>query len=339
MNVPERVLITGGAGFIGSHLADHLLARGADVVVLDDLSAGRLSNLAGALDHPRFEFINGSVLDPQLLARVVARVDAVAHLAAAVGVQRVMEASATALDVNVRGAWHVLGAAQTAGTKVLLASTSEVYGKSARLPFVETDDCVLGAPSRLRWSYAAGKLVGEFMAAAMRADGLPVTVARLFNTVGARQSHAYGMVLPRFVAAALRGEPLTVFGTGEQSRCFCHVDDAVRALADLLGHPDALGGTFNIGSTDEVSINDLARRVVLATGSRSKIVRIPYEEAFRGRAGFEDPSRRLPDISRARAVLGWTTEHSLDQAIGDVARERGFGQPARRSRTATVNLT
>ncbi|HKS16460.1 MAG TPA: NAD-dependent epimerase/dehydratase family protein, partial [Planctomycetota bacterium] len=243
-----RVLVTGGAGFIGSHLCDRLLSDGFHVTAVDDLSTGSLANLVTAHDHPRFRFVRGSILDPRLTGRLVAKADFIAHLAAAVGVMLVVDSPVRTIETNIRGTEVVLEAAAKRKTPVLLASTSEVYGKGARVPFSEDDDSVLGPPHRGRWAYAASKLVDEFLALAYwKERGLPVVIARLFNTVGPRQSGRYGMVLPRFVDQAMMGKPITIFGDGRQTRCFAHVRDVVRMLAILMRHRRAQGGVFNVG--------------------------------------------------------------------------------------------
>jgi UDP-glucose 4-epimerase len=313
-----RTLITGGAGFIGSHLCEAFLARGDQVSIIDDLSTGRFENIAHLVDHPRFSFAIDTIADELVLDRLASQADVIVHLAAVVGVQLVVESPAETITTNVDGTAAVLRAARRYRAKTLIASTSEVYGKGLRVPFREDDDVVLGATSRSRWSYAASKMIDEFLGLAYHQQhGLPVVLFRLFNTVGPRQTGRYGMVMPRFVRAALAGETLHVYGDGTQTRCFCHVADTVRAIVGLVDAPRAVGQVVNIGSTDEVSILELARRVVARLDSRSQIALIPYEQAY-GK-GFEDMARRVPDISRVGALIGWTPQHSLDDIIRDVA--------------------
>jgi UDP-glucose 4-epimerase len=310
-----RYLITGGAGFIGSHLVQTLQAGGNEVRVLDNLSTGRAKNLNAVED--RVEIVHGSVMDSLLVDELVAEADVVVHLAAAVGVRLVVERPLRSFLTNIRGSEVVLEAAHRYRRKVLLASTSEVYGKGAKVPFREDDDVVLGSSAVSRWGYAVSKTVDEILAFAYhRERGLPVVIARLFNTVGPRQSGAYGMVLPRLVQQAIRNEPLTVFGDGQQSRCFCHVDDVVQALQLLLDSPGAEGEAFNVGSTEEITINDLADLVIDMTGSRSRPERIPYEEAYE--KGFEDMRRRLPDISKIGTLTGWRPTRSLRDIVASV---------------------
>jgi len=327
-----RYLVTGGAGFIGSHLSDALLARGDEVTVLDDLSTGDPSNLAEARGAPGFRFVEGSILDHPLVAALAAQADVVVHLAAAVGVKLIVERPLESLITNIRGTEIVLDAAAGTGCKVLITSTSEIYGKNAAGPVKEDDDRVLGSPFKARWSYSTAKAVDEILAKAYWRDrGVPAIVARLFNCVGPRQTGAYGMVVPRFVRQALAGEDVTVYGDGEQRRCFCHVLDLVRALVALLDHPDAVGDVFNVGAQHEVSMNDLARVIVEMTGSSSRIVHIPYDEAYE--EGFEDMERRVPDTSRIHTLTGWQPSRSLDEILRDViAHERASLAAA--SRTA-----
>ena len=327
-----RYLVTGGAGFIGSHLSDALLARGDEVTVLDDLSTGDPSNLAEARHAPGFRFVEGSILDHPLVTGLAAQADVVVHLAAAVGVKLIVERPLESLITNIRGTEIVLDATAAAGCKILITSTSEIYGKNAAGPVKEDDDRVLGSPFKARWSYSTAKAVDEILAKAYWRDrGVPAIVARLFNCVGARQTGAYGMVVPRFVRQALVGEDVTVYGDGEQRRCFCHVLDLVRALVALLDHPDAVGDVFNVGAQHEVSMNDLARIIVEMTGSSSRIVHIPYDEAYE--EGFEDMERRVPDTSRIHTLTGWQPSRSLDEILRDViAHERASLAAA--SRTA-----
>lgn len=314
-----NVLITGGAGFVGSHLAEHLLRGSAQrVFVLDNLSTGVRENVA-FLENDALEFVQGSVSDEALLQDLVSRCDAVYHLAASVGVRRVLEEPVETLEVNVLGTHCVLKACAHFKRPILIASTSEVYGKSADVPFREDGDALLGSTQKSRWSYACSKMLDEFWALAYaREFGLPVVVARLFNTVGPRQSGRYGMVVPSFVRAALTGEPLQVHGDGTQSRCFTHVRDAVRALSTLLQTPQARGEIVNVGGREEVSIRALAERIVALTESRSRVQCVPYEQAFGAHLGFEDMQRRVPDTSKLRRIVGFAPETSLDDILRDV---------------------
>jgi UDP-glucose 4-epimerase len=312
-----RYLITGGAGFIGSHLADHLIGRGDDVLAMDDLSTGSLRNVAHLDGDPRFQLVRGTILDHPRMAELMEDVDVVVHLAAAVGVKLIVERPLESLLTNIRGTEIVLDAAASSGTKVLVTSTSEIYGKNASGPLQEDADRILGSPFKARWSYSTSKAVDEILARAYWQDrGVPSIVTRLFNCVGPRQTGEFGMVLPRFVRQAIAGEDLTVYGTGEQRRCFCHVLDTVRALVALLDHPDAIGDVFNVGAPFELSMNDLARTVVEAVGSSSKLVHIPYEAAYE--EGFEDMERRVPDISKIRTLTGWEPTLGLERILADV---------------------
>jgi UDP-glucose 4-epimerase len=311
------ILITGGAGFIGSHLVDAMLATGKRVLVIDDLSTGRIENISHQLNNPAFHFARASVRDGIVLDRLASQANVIVHLAAAVGVKLIVEHPVHTIETNVMGTEKVLQAALRYGCRVLLASTSEVYGKGSKFPFNEEDDILLGASSRSRWAYAASKLVDEFLGLAyQREHGLNVIPFRLFNTVGPRQTGRYGMVVPRFVKQALRGEVITVHGDGEQCRCFCHVEDVVRALVGLSEHPDATGQIYNIGSTEEVSINELARRVKAVTDSDSPIMNIPYDEIYS--SGFEDMRRRVPDTAKLRQLIDWQPRQSLDDILHDV---------------------
>lgn len=311
---PLNVLITGGAGFIGSHLADALLAQGHCVLAIDNLSTGRLDNIQHLMDNPDFHFARASVTNQIVLDRLASRANLIIHLAAAVGVKLIVESPVHTIETNVMGTEAVLKVGRRYGCRVLIASTSEVYGKGNGIPFSEEDDVLLGATSKSRWAYAASKMVDEFLGLAYyREYGLPVVSFRQFNTVGPRQTGRYGMVIPRFVDQALRGEPITVYGDGSQCRCFCDVNDAVRAIIGLAQHPDAPGQVFNIGGTQEVSISELAERVKRVTGSQSKIVYIPYDMAYPN--GFEDMRRRVPNTDRLRALLDWQPQLSLDQIL------------------------
>lgn len=320
----QRVLITGGAGFIGSHLAEALVAKGQEVFVLDDLSTGALDNLAGLAQHPRFHFTKASVRASRELTRLVGEVDFIYHLAAAVGVELVVNSPVYTIEDNVRGTEDVLAAAAARGVGVLLTSTSEVYGKSDRRQFAEEDDLLIGPPAFGRWSYACSKLLDEFLVLAYwREKQLPVFIVRLFNTVGPRQTGRYGMVVPRLVRQALREEPLTVFGDGGQSRCFCHVADVVRALVELPGQRGAVGEVFNIGSTEEVTILALAQRVQALTASRSAVRLVPYDEAYA--QGFEDLRRRVPRIEKIGRWMGWRPTKSLDEILRDMVEHERAG--------------
>ena len=314
----RTVLITGGAGFIGSHLAEALLAGGDRVLTLDDLSTGNYQNVGHLADHRGFELVVASVDDEATMEGLVQRSDLVFHLAAAVGVRLIVDDPVRTIETNIRGTEVVLRLANKWRRPVVIASTSEVYGKSGVVPYAEDHDMVLGPTTHSRWAYAASKAIDEFLAIAYyRSSGLPVVVARLFNTVGPRQTGRYGMVLPSFVRQALRGEPLTVFGDGSQSRTFTYVSDAVRALIGLAESEEANGEVFNIGGTKEITIMDLARLVKERTGSDSEIVTVPYEEAYA--PGFEDMRRRVPDISKIRKVTGFEPAVSLEEIIDRVA--------------------
>jgi UDP-glucose 4-epimerase len=316
-----RFLVTGGAGFIGSHLCDSLVERGHEVHVLDDLSTGRAKNVEHLQEHPAFSCTIASITEAELLERLVAEADVVVHLAAAVGVRLVVESPVRAIETNVHCTEIVLSHAALHETPVLLASTSEVYGKSDSLPFSEEGDLQLGATSKARWAYACSKAIDEFLAMAYwRERSLPITVVRLFNTVGPRQTGSYGMVVPRLVAQSLGGEPLTVYGDGRQTRCFCHVSDVVRALVGLVDDQQAWGEVFNVGSTTEVSILELAKRVIALTESSSQIRLVPYDEAYG--PGFEDMYRRVPDTAKLRARIGWEPAHTLEDIIADVVADQ-----------------
>lgn len=318
--MPTSYLVTGGAGFIGSHLTDALLARGDHVVALDNLSTGRLSNLDAAGRHPNFRFVQGSVLDELVVDELTHQCEIVVHLAAAVGVKLIVEQPLKSLTTNIRGSENVIEAAHRYRRKVLVASTSEIYGKNTSDSLGETADRILGAPTVVRWAYSEAKAIDEVLAFAYHKErGLPTIVARLFNTVGPRQSPAYGMVIPRFVAQALARQPLTVFGDGMQTRCFGHVIDIVDGLIRLLDHPEAVGDVFNIGSPGEISMLDLAKTVIEMTGSSSTIEMIPYDKAYED--GFEDMERRVPDTSKLRALTGWVPSRSLHDILRDSIAE------------------
>ena len=318
--VPDapHTLITGGAGFIGSHLAERLLGQGERVVVIDDFSTGSQANLAAVADNPNLTLIESDVIGCESLGQLVAESGYVFHLAAAVGVDLVVQSPIRTIETNLKATEAILEAATPGRTPMLLPSSSEVYGKSSREGFAETDDLLIGPPTLGRWSYACSKLMDEFLALAFHAERqLPVTVARIFNTVGPRQTGRYGMVLPRFVEAAKAGEPLRVFGDGRQSRCFCHVNDTVEALLRLAKCDRAAGGVFNIGSTEETTILNLAKRVIDLTESRSEIELVPYDEAYD--AGFEDMKRRKPIIDKLEAFTGFRPATGLDDIILNTA--------------------
>lgn len=323
MSSPDSrpVLVTGGAGFIGSHLVDRLLSEGFAVTVVDDLSTGRQSNLEAASVRPGFRFHQAKVSEWPDLAAEVARSRAVVHFAAAVGVELVMKSPIRTIETNLGETESILAAAAPVGVPVLLASTSEVYGKSNKTEFAETDDLLIGPPTLGRWSYACSKLMDEFLALAyMRERGLPVTIARFFNTVGPRQTGAHGMVIPRFLEAARTGAPLRVYGDGQQTRCFCHVLDTVEAVYRLLGAPEAVGRVINVGNDVSVTILGLAERVVARTGSASRIESIPYSDAFG--PGFEDMLHRRPSLAALEGLTGFRPRRSLDEILDDLIRVR-----------------
>ena len=322
----KTYLVTGGAGFIGSHLVESLLAAGHRVFALDNLSTGRAANLDAVRRHPNFHLARAGVTDAIVLDRLASQSDVVIHLAAAVGVKLIVDHPVETIEINVNGTEAVLKAALHYECRVVIASTSEVYGKGSRIPFAEDDDVLLGSTMKSRWSYAASKMIDEFLALAYHAEfGLPVTILRLFNTVGPRQRGRYGMVVPRLVAQALAGEPMTVYGTGEQRRCFCDVRDVVEAILGLAEHQGAIGRVFNIGSTEETTILALAERVRRLAGSASRITRIPYDQAYS--PGFEDMQRRVPDTSRIHGLLGWTPRRRLDEILAGVIEARRGKQP------------
>ena len=312
-----HTLITGGAGFVGSHLAEQLLASGRHVTVIDDLSTGSIRNLDACRADPRFRYHIDSIMNYPLMAELVDRADEVYHLAAAVGVRLILEKPVQTIATNIRGTEIVLELAARKGRRVLITSTSEVYGKGTRIPFSEEDDLVFGATRRPRWSYACSKAIDEFLALAYyREHGLPVVIARLFNTVGPRQTGQYGMVIPRFVAQALAGEPITVYGDGSQTRCFGHVLDVIRGLRGLMDTPAAAGQVFNVGNDAEISIADLARLVAAKAGSASEIRFIPFEQAYD--ENFEDLVRRVPDLSRIRAAIGYQPTTGIEEIVEQV---------------------
>ncbi len=311
-------LVTGGAGFIGSHIVDALLARGDQVTILDDCSTGSLDNVAHHKNNPRLTFLHGSVCDEVLVDETCTHVDTIIHLAAAVGVRRILEKQVASIVTNLRGTEVMLRAAHAHGRlPILIASTSEIYGKQDRVPFKEDYDSILGSSALHRWSYACSKFMDEFLGLAYyRERGLPVTIARFFNITGPRQSPAYGMVLPRFCEAARDNKPLEVHGDGKQSRCFLHVADAVAAILLLVDCKAAIGQVVNIGSDEEVSIKQLAELVIAAAQSSSSIALIPYQQAFPD-GGFEDMQRRVPDVNRLRSLTGWQQRYDLQATIRD----------------------
>lgn len=326
-----KTAITGGAGFIGSHLTEYLLAAGDEVAVLDNLSTGSLDNLSGVMNHPGFRFVEGTILDRSAVDSVIAGADRVFHLAAAVGVKLIVEDPLTSLRTNIHGTEVVLDATRDAGAVLLLASTSEVYGKNTSDSLSEESDRILGSALKSRWTYAAAKGIDEaFAYAYWKEYGLRAAIVRLFNTVGPRQTGRYGMVVPNLVGQAQRGEPLTVFGDGRQTRCFSSVTDVVPALVRLAEHPEAYGKAFNLGGTREISILELAERVVELLDSPSPISLIPYEQAYA--AGYEDMRRRVPDNTKARKLVGFNPTTTIDQIITGVAT----GSPAGMVRSSTL---
>lgn len=310
----EKILVTGGAGFIGSHLCDLLLEQGHSVVAIDNLSTGRLANIAHLREHPNFQFVRETISNTLVLDRLTSEAQMVIHLAAAVGVQLIIEDPVYTIRTNIMGTEAVLDAANRYGCKVLIASTSEVYGKGVAVPFRETDDRLMGPTTHSRWAYATSKAVDEFLGLAYQAQfGLPVIVVRLFNTVGPRQTGQYGMVVPRFVRQALRREPLSVYGDGQQTRCFSDVADVVDGITRLANQPEAVGQVFNLGATQEISILELAKRVIALTGSTSEIHFIPYSEAYA--PGFDDMRRRVPSIEKISQLTGFYPRYSLDETL------------------------
>lgn len=312
-----RILITGGAGFIGSHLSDAYIARGDKVHIIDDLSTGSIRNIEHLKNHPRFSYTIDTVHNRAVVAELVDGCDVVFHLAAAVGVKLIVESPVRTIETNVHGTEVVLAQADKKKRKVLLASTSEVYGLSTEVPFKEDGNLVMGATTKGRWSYACSKAIDEFLALAYwREKRLPTTVVRLFNTVGARQTGQYGMVIPNFVRQALAHQPITIYGTGEQTRCFGFVGDVVAALMGLMDTDASTGEVFNIGSSEEISILELAKRIKRLTDSNSEIVFVPYEEAYE--TGFEDMPRRVPDTTKVRNLVGFNPRMDLDGILQNV---------------------
>jgi UDP-glucose 4-epimerase len=312
-----RALITGGAGFIGSHLSEKLLEQGHQVTVIDDLSTGRFENIEPLTSNPNFSFAIETITNTGVMDRLISECDIIYHLAAAVGVMEIVSRPIHTIETNVRGTDIVLETARRYRRKVLIASTSEIYGKSTKTPFNEEDDSIMGATTKSRWSYATSKALDEFLALAYHKEShLPVVIFRLFNTVGPRQRGHYGMVIPRFVQWALAGQPIQVYGDGQQSRCFCNVSDVVNAIVALADCDIAIGEVFNIGSSEEVTIIELAQRVIERTGSTSEIKIIPYSEAYE--SGFEDMQRRVPDTGKVNRVIGWEPRKTLDQTLDEV---------------------
>ncbi len=312
-----KALITGGAGFIGSHLSEGLIKAGHKVAVLDDLSTGRLENVSSFKDNPNFELIIGTILNEELMDKLSERCDVIFHLAAAVGVELIVKRPLDSLTTNIKGSEIVLDMANRYRKKILITSTSEIYGKNVNGPLKEDDDRILGSPLKTRWSYSTAKAVDEMLAYVYwKEKGVPSVIVRLFNTVGPRQTGAYGMVMPRFVSQALKNEPITVYGTGKQSRCFLHVKDAVNTLVKLIDNPKAIGEVFNVGSQEEISIEQLAGQIIKLTGSKSKVEYIPYEKAYE--EGFEDMQRRVPDITKIRKLTGFNPTATLSEIIKDI---------------------
>jgi UDP-glucose 4-epimerase len=311
-----KYLITGGAGFIGSHLAEKLVNTGAEVTIVDNFSTGLSSNLKSI--EGKYHIYRGSILDRSVMADLVLQSDYVVHLAAALGVFNIVNKPLESLKTNLQGSEIVLEAADKYKKPVLIASTSEVYGKNNKVPLNEEDDRIIGHPLKSRWSYSEAKAVDESLAYFYYLENkLSIRIVRFFNTVGPRQVGNYGMVVPRFISAALKNQPLQVYGDGDQIRCFCHVDDAVRALLLVMDSDKAVGNVFNIGNNQQISIIELAKKIIEITGSKSEIVKVPYSEAYP--EGFEDMQRRVPDISKIKSVLGWTPQIGLDQIIKDIA--------------------
>jgi UDP-glucose 4-epimerase len=312
-----RYLVTGGAGFVGSHLVDALLKRGDQVSVLDDLSTGRHQNIRHHLNNPEFSFISGSILDADLVDDSIRRTDVVFHLAAAVGVKLIVERPLESLATNIRGSEIVLEKAHKYGRKIMVTSTSEIYGKNSSDLLDEEDDRILGSPLKTRWSYSEAKAIEEVLAYSYwREKGVPTVIVRLFNTVGPRQVGSYGMVVPRFIESALQNKPLTVYGDGTQKRCFCHVQDVISGLLMLIDNPLAEGKVFNLGSQEEISITELAKKIISLTRSTSEINYIPYDEAYED--GFEDMPRRVPGTTKVKNLTGWNTTKTLVDIVADV---------------------
>jgi len=315
-----RILITGGAGFIGSHLAEVLLKAGNQVTIVDDLSTGRMDNFTQLRQHPNFHFAIETIMNETVMDRLVSECDHIYHLASAVGVELIVNNPVEVIERCILGTDMVLRIANRYKRKVLLTSTSEIYGKNSKVPFSENDDRLVGPTTKSRWSYSCSKAIDEFLALAYHKEKmLPVVIVRLFNTVGPRQTGQYGMVIPRFVAAALSNQPIRVYGDGTQSRCFCYVGNATQALVELMNHPKAEGEIFNVGSTEEISILELAKKVKQMSGSRSEIVLVPYDEAYE--SGFEDMARRVPDIGKIQKLIGWQPKAQLDEILENLVAD------------------
>jgi UDP-glucose 4-epimerase len=315
-----RILVTGGAGFIGSHLCERLMSDGHSVTVIDNFSTGRVSNLASLMDSDNFTFVSGSILDSNVLSPLIEYADYVFHLAAAVGVFNIVNNPLASLLTNIRGTENVLEAAHLTGTPVLITSSSEVYGKNVSETLKESDDRILGSPVTLRWSYSEAKAIDESLAYAYFIERqLETRIVRFFNTVGPRQLGAYGMVVPRFVKSALAHEPITIYGDGNQTRCFAHVYDVIDAIIRIAFAENTIGKVINIGNNYEISVNELAKKIITETGSRSKIVYVPYEEAYGN--GFEDMERRVPNIDLIKELVGWEPTRDLSTIIADIALE------------------
>ena len=311
-----RVFITGGAGFIGSHLADHYVAAGDQVTILDNFSTGSKNNIAHLDD--KITTVDGDIRNIELVESLTKDADLVLHMAAALGVNTILESPLESMSTNITGSEVVLNAAAKFNKRIIIASTSEIYGKNPKQPLQETDDRVVGAPQKIRWTYSDAKAIEEAMAFALHEERkLPVTTVRLFNTVGPRQTGRYGMVVPRFVHAALKNEPITIYGDGTQSRVFCHVADAVQAIATMAATDSTIGDVYNVGGTGEVTIKQLAEQVLAVTGSQSQITYTPYSEAYP--AGFEDIQRRVPNISKIKSAINWAPTKDLKQIISDIA--------------------
>lgn len=315
-----KLLVTGGAGFIGSHLCDALIKRGDEVTIIDDLSTGRLENLSGVLTHENFHLAIESISNEIVMDRLVFECDAIFHLAAAVGVELIINEPVEVIQRNIIGSDVVLRLANRYKKKVFVASTSEIYGKNEKVPFNETDDRLLGPTTKSRWSYSCSKAIDEFLALAYHKEKqLPIIIGRFFNTIGPRQTGQYGMVVPRFVGQALKGEDITVYGDGNQSRCFTYVGDVVQAIVDLLEEPKSVGEIFNIGGDFEITINDLAKKVIEVTGSSSKIKYVPYDEAYE--SGFEDMRRRIPDLTKIKNFINYSPNTNIEEILKLIAAD------------------
>ncbi|NQT24456.1 GDP-mannose 4,6-dehydratase [candidate division KSB1 bacterium] len=321
-----HILITGGAGFIGSHLSDALIKRGEDVTIIDDLSTGRMENIAHLKDNKRFHFVIETILNETVMDRLVSECDVIYHLAAAVGVELIVNHPVEVIERNILGTEMVFKTANRYKKKVFVASTSEIYGKNENVPFKETDDRLLGPTIKSRWSYSSSKAIDEFLALAYwKEKQLPVVIGRFFNTIGPRQTGQYGMVVPRFVKRALLDQPIVVYSDGEQSRCFTDVSDVIQAVLNLMDHPEAVGNIYNIGSQQEININGLAERILEVTRSESVIEHISYEQAYE--SGFEDMRRRVPDVSRLKALTRYTPKVKLDVTIQKIMEEMKANDP------------